>query len=239
MDPNLPYQRMTAREAASRRLFDGLLGLLQPSVVCDVGAFNGDESARFARIVPESRIVAFEASENNIDEYWRDNARWSQLPQVSWEHMAVTDHSGTVTFNILDWGQASGGVDWSRGASSLRERLDDLKSRKSEVVATRLDDYFGDVSDDLFALWIDVEGALDQVLAGASSVLERTLLLRAEVERKTLWQGQTLAPDIKRHLERRGFACLGDTHLPDAYDQSDILYIRTDLLELMVPDTNR
>ena len=116
---------MEARELLSRQLFDGLLSLLQPTVVCDIGAFNGDESRRFARVCPAARVVAFEANEDNIDAYWNGSADWPEGERISWQHMAVAAHTGTVTFNILDaaaaqpaWRRSE--LPWRRPVMTLR-----------------------------------------------------------------------------------------------------------------------
>lgn len=227
-----PFKLMEARNKALRRLFDDLLLSLRPSIVCDIGAFDGEESVRFAKLLPTSHVVAFEASERNIQAHWKDSDTINSLPQIHYEYLAVTDHTGVATLNVLDEDSSE---QWRDGASSLMDRVDTRDFHHEIVPATTLDDYFGPegVQLNTFALWIDVEGALDKVLAGATRVLERTLLLFAEVEHRELWRGQRLATHLMSMVEAAGFARLGDTYIPGAYDQSDVLCVRRDLTDLL------
>jgi FkbM family methyltransferase len=227
---------MSMRDHKLREIFDGFCSTLRPSVVCDIGAFNGDESFRLAGLLPLSRIVAFEASPQNFAQFFGPASRFSSMPNFQIVHKAVSDQNGTIEFNVLD--AENEASDWRRAANSIRMRADKLDTRQVLVDATRLDDHFGSemIQNNTFALWIDVEGALEKVLDGAPEVLSRSLIIRTEVEWKELWLGQRLAPEIKRQLSDSGFHILADTYLPDAYDQSDILLINRNLIDLIAAD---
>lgn len=234
-DPGrVPYARMEENERRSRVAFDGLLRAFRPSVVCDVGALNGEETMRFAALVPDSKIVAFEANEENIQQFWYGNSRWMMLDNVHYEHLAVAAAPGRVRFNILECDRENPS-DWRRGSGSLMERGKTLPHRTVIVESTSLDAYFPRALEQTFALWIDVEGALDQVLEGAADVLLRTVLLRVEVEHTQIWRGQILAPEIAAYLESLGFVCVIDTYVERAYDQSDMVFVRRGALDLLVP----
>ena len=120
----------------------------------------------------------------------------------------------------------------------MLERDDGLACHTDRVRAITLDDYFSQqlVTDDpTFALWIDVEGVLDRVLNGATKVLQRTVILRAEIEWTEVWRGQVLGQESKDMLEHLGFACLGDSLVPETHSQSDVLFVRRDALNLIDP----
>lgn len=227
---------MSVRDEYLRGLFDRLVLAFKPNTLCDVGAFNGDETFRFASLQPEAEIFAFEASDLNYNQFWRGNERLKQFPKVSIINQAVTDYTGTVDFNVLE--AEDHGGDWRRAASSLIEtRADGLKARKITVPCTTLDDFFISraIDDRTFMLWIDVEGALDRVIGGARHVLERTIGMRVEVEWKQLWANQKLGPELKAMIEAHGFMVVGDTYLPNGYDQSDVLLLRKDALNIVCP----
>jgi FkbM family methyltransferase len=234
-DPSIPFTKMSARDKYLRDLFDRLLVAFNPNTICDVGAFNGDETFRFAATMPNADIFAFEASDLNFNQFWHENPRLKQYPKVTITQNAVTDYTGTVDFNVLDAENHAG--DWRRAANSLVPRVDGLKSRTITVPCTTLDDFFGtrSINDRTFMMWIDVEGALDRVIGGSRHVLERTIGMRVEVEWKELWANQKLAGDVKAQLEAHGFFVVGDTFIPNGYDQSDVLLLRKDVLNLLSP----
>lgn len=235
-DPTLPFSKMSAREEYLRFMFDRLMLAFKPNTLCDVGAFNGAETFRFATLMPEADIFAFEASDLNFNQFWFGNELLKQHANVTITNQAVTNYTGTVDFYVLNTEDTT--PDWCRGANSLVEtRADGLSSRKITVPCTTLDDFFNSraIDDRTFMLWIDVEGALDRVLSGATHVLERTIGIRMEVEWKELWANQKLAPELKSMIEAHGFFVIGDTYLPNGYDQSDVLLLRKDVLNLVCP----
>ena len=78
-------------------------------------------------------------------------------------------------------------------------------------------------------MWIDVEGAIAQVLAGAEHVLADTDLLLCELESGSLWKDQMLAVDVIDSLRDKGL-------VPVARDfqaalQINVLFIREQLLQ--------
>ena len=236
IDPSAPFTRMTDRDTVLREIFDGLCVLLRPSIVCDIGAFNGDESYRIANLLPQAKICAFEASPRNFQQFFVENTRFEKIPNFRIEHSAVSDMNGEISFNVLDAGAE--GSDWRRAANSILSRTDDIVGNSVTVNSITLDSYFGAdrIDTNLFALWIDVEGALEKVLLGADHVLKRTLLIRTEVEWKELWTGQKLAPEMKALIESKGFMVFGDTFQQNAYDQSDVVFINKNVLNLLAGD---
>jgi FkbM family methyltransferase len=227
---------LNRREERLRRIYDALLSALAPNIICEVGAFNGDETQRFHTLSPDSDFYLFEANKKNVSQFLLGNPTLANHPRTVIEHVAVSDAPGELEFNVLDADEVAS--DWRRAASSMLQRGDGLPSRAEKVTAITLDGYFdkqlaaGDAS---FALWIDVEGVLDKVLDGATRVLERTVLLRAEIEWEEVWRGQKLGQDSKDFLEGLGFCLVGDSFTPESHNQSDIVYIRNNALNLVEP----
>jgi hypothetical protein len=72
------------------------------------------------------------------------------------------------------------------------------------------------------ALWLDVEGAVQQVLAGAGQALSdgRVGLIYTELETKTKWRGQWLAPDVHAFLMSHSYVPLArDLETKPQYNQ--------------------
>ncbi len=230
--PSYPFQRMDIRNQALVEIFDGFLSTFRPSIVCDVGAFNGNESYRFLQILPDAHVFAFEASPKNFSQFYVESNRFNDFERFKVENVAVSDFVGELSFNQLE--AEDDAADWRRAASSILPRIDGSAAKTVTIPCTTLDEYFSgiDIRKQTFALWIDVEGALDKVIAGAHSVLDRTLFLKAELEYKEFWEGQVLSEELIGMIEEKGFWLVGNSHLPLAYDQSDAIFINRRLLEL-------
>lgn len=216
------WDDLKRRDLLMRDAFDSLIVAFKPDIICDIGSYNGDEAARFRRLLPDAHVFAFEGSIDNVERFMRPR---DDLRYVNIENLAVSDQNGEVTFHILDANPE--GIDWRRMANSLNPRNDGHASREVTVNSVMLDSYFSAEieGNDTFALWIDVEGALDKVLSGASQLLDRTMVLKAEVERAEFWKDQKLAQDIIALLEEKNFIFLGDTFVEGASLQSDALFV--------------
>jgi FkbM family methyltransferase len=218
-----PWDVLKRKDVIMREVFNGIVKATHPDVICDIGSFGGEESARLRRIAPDSRLFAFEANNDNITRFIEPRR---DLERVTIENIAVCDVDGEMTFHTL--GSESGPEEfWWRAAGSLNVRVDDIPCIPVTVPSVRLDTYFKDElkAKSTFVLWIDVEGALDRVFAGAEEVLSQTILFRAEVERREFWAGQKMAEEVIAVAERAGFVLLGDTWTPEATEQSDVLMI--------------
>jgi FkbM family methyltransferase len=230
IDPNFSG-RLRDKDAIMREVFYGFVKATRPDIICDVGCFSGEDAIRFSAIAPESRLYAFEANSDNIVRYINNRPG---LERVTIEYAAVCEVDGEVSFHVLE---ATGGAeDWRRAASSLNNRANNVPSVSVIVPSVRLDTYFKNEidTDSTFILWIDVEGALDRVFAGAEKVLSQTILFRAEVERQEFWIGQKLAKEIISMAEDMGFVLLCDSWTPEEHAQSDVLMVNRNWLDLAI-----
>jgi FkbM family methyltransferase len=230
-----PWKVFQRKDVVMRNIFDRLVQAIRPDIICDIGSFNGEESARFRRIAPESRVYAFEANKHNIANFINPRP---DLERVTVEYTAVCEVDGEISFHILDVDHPFS--EWRRAAGSLNDRTDDITSVSVTVPSVRLDTYFRNEIEakSTFILWMDVEGALDRVFAGARKVLSQTILFRAEVERHEFWAGQKMADEVIAEAEAAGFVLLGDSWTPEAQAQSDVLMINRQWLHLVANSAN-
>ena len=75
--------------------------------------------------------------------------------------------------------------------------------REVEVPSARLDSVIPDRNVNVGA-WIDVEGAIREVLAGASGLLPQVAVLKVEVEDAQIWEGQLISLGVIEHLLAAG-----------------------------------
>ena len=224
------------KDQIQSKILDGIAVATAPDVIADVGCFNGDEISRFRAICPDSHCYAFEANKRNIERYISVRP---DIAGVTVNNLAVADCDGEIEFNVL---HADGEQeDWRRAAGSLNKRTDGVGGQSIRVACTRLDTYFAQqlLDNCTFLLWIDVEGALDRVIAGAPKVLSRTIALRAEVERHKFWEGQRLADDILAQFDAAGFMLLADSYTSDAFAQSDVILLNKNWLNLAARDNGK
>lgn len=224
---------LKSKDKILSKVLDGIAIATQPDIIVDIGCFNADEIARFHAICPASSCHAFEANKRNFENYILPR---TDIGGVVVNNVAVADYDGEIEFNVL---RAEGEQeDWRRAAGSLNQRTDGVEGDKIRVGCTRLDTHFAQQLREncTFLLWIDVEGALDRVLAGGPKLLSRTIALRAEVERHRFWEGQKLADDIMKIFDDAGFMLLADSFTSDAFAQSDVIMLNKNWLNLAARD---
>jgi hypothetical protein len=87
------------------------------------------------------------------------------------------------------------------------------------VPAVRGDDLAPVGPEDRVVAWIDVEGAVDQVLPGSRGLLERAAAVFIEVESESTWEQQWLDVDVARYFDELGkVPVLRDIERPHQYN---------------------
>src|SRR6202035_3031887 len=62
------WKKYIHKDQIMRDVFYGFVSATRPNIICDVGSYNGDEAIRFKRLSPKSRVYAFEANRQNVEE---------------------------------------------------------------------------------------------------------------------------------------------------------------------------
>ncbi|MFJ4923709.1 FkbM family methyltransferase [Streptomyces sp. NPDC088725] len=186
-------------------LFHDLVCLAEPALFVEAGAFEAETSVRVAAAVPGCRVVAFEA---NPYVYERFSASTDYTGQrVEYRHQALSREPGEVPIFLIA-SSSSWSDDRVEGYNSLLKRvggdwLGDVEYEEVAVPATTLDHEFTDMGG-RFAMWMDVEGATEMVLAGAEAFLDRCDVIKIEVEESAFWSNQWLVADVVAEMARHG-----------------------------------
>lgn len=201
--------------------FHGLLSRVRPQIFIEAGAFDAAASRRAAAQLPGTMVYAFEANPSNYAIWTR--AVDFESEGVAYLPLALSDRPGSVTFRL----RSSDAPDAFEDNSILPHVDADGSGPSVQVEATTLDSFFGG-HEGRVAMWVDVEGANEQVLGGGLEVLSRCDVLKIEVEDVPLWRGQWLARDVVS-------ACLDAGLMPVARDvqalgQYNIVLVRDELL---------
>jgi len=215
----------TEGHSALRTAFLHLVDILKPDVVCDVGAFDGSLSLAVRDKAPGCEIVAFEA---NPETHARHVASL-RARGIDYRNLAVSDCEGQTTIHSPR-GQPG-------GKSSLLLRNEDVAYDEHQVETQTLDSIFRDrlsAKDRSFFLWIDVEGAAERVIAGASGVLAQTLAVFVECETFPFWQEGGSAGGVAGTLLKAGFVPVArDREYGDK--QFNMLFVAGRMAHLLAP----
>lgn len=225
-------------------LFLELAGILQPNLFMDIGANDGSASLAVRRRLPHCTIHAFEANPR----IFARNRERLEAEGVRFWNLAVSDKPGRVTIYApltLSQAYVDGEVVPAHveeaedtGKSSLLRRNENATYSEFDVEAATLDGFaqahVPDWGQRTAFLWVDVEGASDRVLAGATQLLARTRAIFLETEGFPFWEGQASTATVLNRLMRAGF-------LPIARDreygdkQFNILLLHQDVVEQVIP----
>lgn len=205
----------------TKLLFKWLLKFLKPELVCDVGSMDASEALWFARVLPQARVMLFEANPVNFQAIAR-------RPEVAQKQImlvgkAAWRENGSLSFFVEQPGETPGEAEHLRGISSTRPRRNPDESKGNvqvTVEAVRLDSCLGQLVPvpASVALWIDVEGAAYEVLEGTRGLAERLVLLHLEVETREFWQNQKLKPEVLALASSLGFVPLARGRTEEQHD---------------------
>jgi FkbM family methyltransferase len=187
--------------------FHLLAAFLRPEVVLDIGSMDGADSKRFARILPQAQIVAFEGNPYNYRAMCADKDLNNEYIRL--ENCLVSDKPGESRFFVQR--PTGGNSDFNRGTSSTLQRsLDGARSEEVALEAVRVDGFLNNEypSASKVAAWVDVEGHSYGVLKGMESAADRIKLIHVEVETKEVWPGQKLEDEVLALAADMGFVAL-------------------------------
>jgi len=201
-------------------------------VIFDIGACEGEDSIRYARLFPGARVLAFEPLPENQSILMANVSKYGV--SVELVPVALSDRRGSSTFHVSA-GQPPelfSGECWNYGNKS-----------SSLLPPAAAEPMFGWISfpetitvqcetlDDVCAshdlkhvdfVHMDVQGAEGLVLEGAKLMLPRVRVIWLEVSNRTFYKGQKLRTEIEELLQRKGFAlAFGESR----GDEGDQLYL--------------
>ncbi|MFW2335258.1 FkbM family methyltransferase [Ilumatobacter sp.] len=201
-------------------LFFALCSAVDVDVFVEAGAKEASASVRAVESAVPT-VIAFEANPYTHRRF----VRALEAAGVDYRHTALSERTGEATFLVR---KRDDGSPMADGQGSLLVRPDhDPGYEEVTVAAAMLDDEIA--SEGRVAMWVDVEGAVAEVLGGAHRTLGRTDLVIVEVEEVERWVGQRwLASDVVEQLARRGLRAVARDM--QSRWQFNILFVRDELL---------
>jgi FkbM family methyltransferase len=224
-----------AQPSEAEREFLRLFRPDEPLVICDIGACEGEDSVRYARRFPRARVFAFEPLPANQALILANLARYA-VPHATLVPLALSDRAGEATFHVSSGRppELYSGENWNYGnkSSSLLAPARGapmhgwIEFKEAITVPTgTLDDFCAQRGvDHVDFIQMDVQGAEQLVLAGATTMLPRITAIWLEVSAQELYRGQALDSDIRRLMQRHGFRLCYSTYRTDGIE-GDHLYL--------------
>lgn len=186
----------------------------KPTLFCEIGAREGSASLCVKRILPRTSVLAYEANPTIYDMFSK-----SLIDKgISYHNIAITNINKrcnifmpTARSTVFENGKIADQYvvePEDTGKTSLLLRTESASYRRFSVTGRTLDNvlrkYRSSRGKRGIALWIDVEGATDRVIAGATRILADTVLLMVEVENHRFWRSQLSFNALKRRLGKHG-----------------------------------
>ena len=197
---------------------------LNPTLSIEVGAFSAEYSVAMSKISVDS--YAFEANPHVYNKF-KD-----QIKYVNYINKAVSNINGISQFGLII------GEDYSEiGHCGIKEfNNTNIEYEYIDVETVTLNDYFKDMKDEKISMWIDCEGANEEVLTGASELLSNVNSIFIETENKTMWKDQWLHNDVKDYLKQFDFEI--NTIKPASPNsvQNNVIFIKKDYSALVSGD---
>lgn len=202
-DLQLPQEKIRS-VTDLENLFFRVARYLKSSVFIEAGAKDASVSERARHYLPNARLVAFEANPHTFKKY-KSNARMKKA-KIEYLHTALSNESGSITFSLQSEVEGVKRSKTQGDGSLLTPNLENVKLETHTVKATTLDQFFANETFDDAIMWIDVEGAVDQVLSGGTKLFTDNVgIAFMEVEDREMWKGQWLSHDVHAFMFDKGF----------------------------------
>ncbi|MEX1164013.1 MAG: FkbM family methyltransferase [Nitriliruptor sp.] len=227
--PNYDLREPDERARSVRdleRLFFRAVRLLQPEVFIEAGAKDATASRRARRYLPDARIVAFEANPYVHDRFRERNEEPKH--RMEYRHLALSDTVGEVTFNVM---RGADGRPLANGKGSLKDLVQhEYGTQQVTVPSTTLDRFFAEHRGSPTVMWVDVEGATEQVLGGGKELLADVQLIFIEVEDRDrwVWGPAWTMNDVSAFLLGHGLIPVGRDY--QSRFQYNVLFARPEVL---------
>ena len=207
----------------------------KPKISIEVGANSAEFSQKIIQDYPNINSWAFEANPY-VHKHYENSL---QNLGVKYLNTAITNKIGETRFLIQEAYLNNGEWDGKRinriiGNNSLLIRdQDDVLYSAPKIDCHTLDGFFIDSgilsSNDTVCMWIDVEGATEQVLSSSNKTLKQADSIFIEVEDFKFWQDQWLAEDVIKFLVSQDFFPIARDY--EYEKQNNYIFIRSKLMD--------
>ncbi|MCP1838206.1 FkbM family methyltransferase [Bradyrhizobium sp. USDA 4524] len=181
--------------SSSVEVHQHIISLLQKPnpVILDIGCNDGTDTQHFLTLCPQAQLYCFEPDPRAIARFKKKLG--PSLAKVKLLEIAISDRNGTIDFHPSN---ADGDAkEWDLSGSIRRPKnhlteYDWVRfDRPFSVETRRLDDWCSDAKvNAVDFIWMDVQGAEADVIAGGMQTLSNTRFIYTEYSDRELYEGQ-------------------------------------------------
>lgn len=208
-----------SRPSLITKELSAILTNVKSPIIFDIGACECEDSIRYKRMFPQSRVFAFEPLKHNFQKCLNHIEKYQIDIQA--RNVALSDTKGTATFYVSS-GQPSGAdtSEWDYGnkSSSLLPPVKEnspewLEFNKEETVETDTLENFlvANSLNGIDFIHMDVQGAELLVLNGAGPSINKIRSIWLEVNDIDLYESQPKKQEVEDFMSKNGFYKVKDT----------------------------
>ncbi|MER9256728.1 FkbM family methyltransferase [Mesorhizobium sp. M0598] len=180
---------------SSLKVHRHIVSLLQKTdpVVLDIGCNDGTDTRRFLSLCPKAQLYCFEPDPRAAARFKKNMNPY--LDKVKLFEIALSNRNGTIDFHPSN-GEGSA-EEWDQSGSIRRPKNHLVEhawvrfDRPMSVETRRLDDWCSEANlKKIDFIWMDVQGAESDVIAGGRQTLSNTRFIYTEYSDHELYEGQ-------------------------------------------------
>nr|WP_192180199.1 FkbM family methyltransferase [Mesorhizobium amorphae] len=178
-----------------------IVSLLQKPnpVILDIGCNDGTDTRRFLRLCPKAQLYCFEPDPRAAARFKKYMRLY--LDKVRLFEIAISNRNGRIDFHPSN---ADGSAkEWDQSGSIRRPKNHLVEhdwvrfDRPISVETRKLDDWCSEANlNKIDFIWMDVQGAESDVIAGGRQTLSNTRFIYTEYSDHELYEGQLSLPAI-------------------------------------------
>jgi len=188
--------------------------------IFEIGACEGEDTIKYSRLFPFSKIYTFEALTANIKLIENNFLRYN-VTNAKFYNVALASENGTAEFYVSSGRpKNAGNSDWDYGnkSSSLlppasKSKMPDFLrfDNKIEVRTVTLRTFCESNNiTNIDFIHMDVQGAELMVLEGAGDLMSSIKAIWLEVSSVDLYKNQPLVKDVKNFMKKKNFYLVKD-----------------------------
>lgn len=219
----VPLDQYLCQPSTVERHLRRLLWGHRSPVIFDIGACEGEETIRYARLFPKSRIYTFEPLPEN-QELVRQNFRTYDATNAELAPIALSNRFTPATFHVSSgrpsdefMGEA---CNYGRKSSSLSPPAEGQIhnewlsfEREITVQCETVDEFCANRGfDQIDFIHMDVQEAEDLVLERATRMLPRTTSIWLEVAEAPVYRGQKIRSEMEAFMKLHNFTLILTEH---------------------------
>lgn len=202
------------------------LNAFTPRNVVEIGSRDANDAMQYASEfnIDPCNVIVFEPNPSLASTIRK------QFPQIVVREEAIGREEGEATFHcVIPNGISSADQRMYEGMGSLMERVDNILDRSKMVdIPINVRKMHSIIRElNLFSIDIckvDAEGTTLSVLKSFERDLEKVKSFHLEMEYRSYWKGQDLAPAIKQFMTQHNFTLLCENYIGNS-DQTDSVWV--------------